>query len=428
MFKFLHAADVHLDSPLNGLERYEGAPVDEIRGATRRALENLVRLAIDRQVAFVLLAGDLYDGAWRDHRTGLFFVAEMNTLRDAGIPVYLISGNHDAANRMTKSLRLPPETVFTFATDRPESKHLDGYGVSIHGQSFATVAVTDNLAAGYPAAVPGNFNIGLLHTCATGDEGHEPYAPCSVDDLRRRKYDYWALGHVHQRRPLLVEEDLQIHFSGNVQGRHIRESGAKGCLLVTVDEQHRARAEFEPLDVLRWEPWVVDASDCHDGYQMLDRASHRLTELVAGCEGRVLAARVEVRGQTPVHDKLLAQPEHWTNELRSLARDVGGGGVWVEKVRFQTSPPRELDDSLLADGPLSELLQYIQELQADGGAAERLSGELADLRRKLPAELTENDELASLGEPGRVARLLDEVRPLLLSRLVAGAEAERIEA
>ena len=105
--KFIHAAYVHLDSPLRGLERYEGAPVDEIRGATRRALENLFELAIDREVDFVLIAGDLYDGDWKDHNTGLFFVKQAARLHEASIPIYMISGNHDAANRMTRSLRMP---------------------------------------------------------------------------------------------------------------------------------------------------------------------------------------------------------------------------------------------------------------------------------------------------------------------------------
>ena len=105
--RFLHAADIHLDSPLLNLERYEGAPIHEIRNATRRALENLVDLAIQQQVALVLIAGDLYDGDWPDHNTGLFFVGQMRRLREAGIALYMIAGNHDAANKMTRSLRLP---------------------------------------------------------------------------------------------------------------------------------------------------------------------------------------------------------------------------------------------------------------------------------------------------------------------------------
>src|ERR1019366_1543598 len=196
MFRFLHAADIHLDSPLRGIARYEGMPVDDIRLATRRAFDNLVGLAIDERVRFVLLAGDLYDGDWKDTSTGMFFVSRMTRLREAGIPVFLVAGNHDAANRMTKSLRLPPN-VSVFASKHPETKLLPEGDVVIHGQSFASQSIVENLAANYPAKRPGCFNIGLLHTSLSGYEGHEPYAPCTLDDLRGKEYDYWALGHVH---------------------------------------------------------------------------------------------------------------------------------------------------------------------------------------------------------------------------------------
>lgn len=415
MFKFLHAADLHLDSPLRGLERYDGAPVDEIRGATRRALENLVRTAIDREVSFVVIAGDVYDGDWRDHHTGLFFVAEMCKLRDARIPVYLISGNHDAANRMTKTLRLPEETVHRFGSKKPQTMHVEEYGVSIHGQSFASGAVTENLACHYPPAVPGNFNLGLLHTCATGDEGHECYAPCSLDDLRGKQYDYWALGHVHQRRRLLADE--HIHFSGNVQGRHVRETGAKGCLLVTVDDAGQPAIDFEPLDVLRWERCAIDASSCESGYDVLDRASDSLGQLLAASDERPLAVRMEIIGACPAHEKLAAEPQRWLTEVRSLARDVGQERVWVEKVRIQTSLPRVIDEAALEDGPLGELFHFIAELRADPGAATKLTDELADLWRKLPAELKEGDDAPRLDRADAVRNLLDQVQPLLVSRL-----------
>src|ERR1035437_9521159 len=146
MFKFLHAADIHLDSPLRGIARYEGMPVDDIRLATRRAFDNLVRLAIDERVRFVLLAGDLYDGDWKDTSTGMFFASRMTRLREAGIPVFLLAGNHDAANRMTKSLRLP-QNVSVFAARQPETKLLPEGDVAIHGQGFSNQSVFDNLAA-----------------------------------------------------------------------------------------------------------------------------------------------------------------------------------------------------------------------------------------------------------------------------------------
>ena len=163
MVSFLHAADLHLDSPLRKLERYEGAPAETLRSATRGALDNLVALALDRAVDFVLIAGDIYDGSWRDYNTGLFFASRMSRLGEADIPVFLIAGNHDAASRMTRSLRLP-ENVHQFPVDRPDTVRLDRLGVAIHGQGFASPAVKENLAAAYPPAVPGYVNIGLLHT------------------------------------------------------------------------------------------------------------------------------------------------------------------------------------------------------------------------------------------------------------------------
>ena len=155
-FRFLHAADIHLDSPLIGLERYESAPVEAVRGATRRAFENLVRLAIEEQVAFLLLAGDLYDGDWKDFSTGLFFVAQMTKLRDAGIPVFVVAGNHDAASQLTKSLRAP-DNVHTLFHKKPETRLVEAYNVAIHGQGFASQAVTEDISAAYPVADPGLF-------------------------------------------------------------------------------------------------------------------------------------------------------------------------------------------------------------------------------------------------------------------------------
>ena len=184
MFKFIHAADIHLDSPLRKLERYDGAPVEEIRGATRRALVNLVQLALEEEVAFVLIAGDVYDGNTRDFKTGLFFAAEMCRLADAGIRVFLISGNHDAENRMTRLVKLPKEMVYRFKPDKAETRQIEELGVSIHGQSFATPTVWENLAEAYPRAVSDHFNVGLLHTCVDKEGLHARYARCSLDDLR----------------------------------------------------------------------------------------------------------------------------------------------------------------------------------------------------------------------------------------------------
>ncbi len=267
MFRFIHTADTHIDSPLRGLEAYDGAPVEALRGATRRAFENLVRLALDEAVDFIVIAGDLYDGDWKDFSTGLFFTRQMARLREAGIPVYVIAGNHDAASVLTRRLSLP-DNVHFFSTRAAESKQVAGLPVVIHGRGFPHRAVPENLVPDYPAPVSGLFNIGLLHSSLNGAPGHDTYAPCTLRDLTDKGYDYWALGHVHQ--PQVLARDPWVVFPGNLQGRHIREAGARGCQLVSVsDSLEVIDAEHRPLDLVRWQRISVDLSAA-DG---LDQAS-----------------------------------------------------------------------------------------------------------------------------------------------------------
>ncbi len=258
MIRFIHAADAHIDSPLKGLEAHDGAPVDVLRGATRRAFENLIQLAIDENIDFMILAGDLYDGDWKDYSTGLFFRRQMARLFEKGIPVYLIAGNHDAASVISRKLSLP-ENVHVFSTRTTESREVAGHPVVIHGRGFPHRAVPENLVPDFPAAVPDRFNIGMLHTSLTGRPGHDTYAPCSETDLRQKGYGYWALGHIHQ--PEVISRDPWIVFSGNCQGRDVRESGPHGCRLVTVDDSLEvARVDWRDLDVVRWRVLEIDLS------------------------------------------------------------------------------------------------------------------------------------------------------------------------
>ncbi len=423
MLKFIHAADIHLDSPLKGLERYEGAPVEEVRQATRRAMENLVQLAIDQAAAFVLIAGDLYDGDWRDQRTGLFFVAQMAKLREAGIRVFVIAGNHDAANKMTRTLPLP-DNVHMFSHRKPETVVLDELGIAVHGQSFARAAVTTDLSANYPAAVTGMFNVGLLHTSATGREGHENYSPCTLDGLRAKQYDYWALGHVHAREVLC--EEPWVVFPGNVQGRHIRETGPKGCTLVTVDDRSHATLEPYHLDVLRWQTCAVDVTGAETSDEVLDQVRHELSCLASAADGLPLAVRVELRGACAAHRQIAAAPRQFVDDVRATALDVGGD-VWIEKVKRHTASPVDLAAMAVADGPLGELVELIEQLKTSPDELQAILGsDLKTLNKKLPAELTEQSDLLNVAEQQsgeQSADLLEEVGQMLVRRLSAREDA-----
>jgi len=418
MFKFLHAADIHLDSPLQKLDKYDGAPVQEIRLAGRRAFENLVRLAIAEEVSFVLIAGDLYDGDWKDYNTGLYLVSQVSRLREAGIAVYIAAGNHDAASRITKALRLP-ENVRVFPSGKPATFRMEGPGVAVHGQSFGTPAVRKDLSLDYPDPLPGLFNVGVLHTCATGREGHEPYAPCTVEGLRGKGYDYWALGHVHQFE--VLHDDPPILFSGNIQGRHIRETGPKGCVLVSVEDDGTTAWGFRELDVIRWAIMELDAAGSNSPHEVVERFRESLAHLLEDNEALPLVVRVMVRGETGAHGEMTADAERWTNEIRAAAVDTTGGRVWIEKVKIGTSPPSE-GVVPPPEGAIGELLRLIDELTSGQGELSPLTAELKDLEKKLPRELKKGARVAEMDDPDWITGLLRQLRPMLVRRLMGRGE------
>lgn len=411
-FVFIHAADIHLDSPLMGLERYEGAPVDHVRGATRRAFQNLVNLALETGVDFLLLAGDLYDGDWRDYNTGLFFVSQMARLQEAGIQVFLIRGNHDAASQITRQLKLP-ENVTLLSTEKPETVCLEDLGVAVHGQSFPTRAVTEDLSRNYPQACTGYFNIGLLHTCLNGREGHEDYAPCSLQYLANKGYQYWGLGHIHNRE--LLHTHPCINIPGNIQGRHIRERGEKGASLVRVKGGAVESVAFKALDVMRWSLVTIDASTFTTPGEVLDEAKTVLEEKLDKSQGRLLAVRFLISGSSPVHSRLVNEQDSFSQELRSLAVQLGLHSLWVEKVKIMTSPPID-SHTVLESYPVAFLLQYIDAYGEDTDLLVELGRELKEELNNLPPELFQGE--MQLHDPAFLRRLLSEAQELILSHLL----------
>lgn len=415
MFQFLHAADIHLDSPLRGLERYEDAPVDEVRSATREAFKNLVELAIDEEVAFVLLAGDLYDGDWRDYNTGLFFVSQMNRLHMAGISTHLVSGNHDAASQITKNLRLP-DSVIHYKHRSAQTVILKELGVAIHGQSFSDRSVDRDLAAAYPVGDPALFNIGLLHTSLDGRPLHDDYAPCSLDTLSSKGYCYWALGHVHRREE--VSHDPWVVYPGNIQGRHVREIGAKGCTLVTVENGDVTSVEARDLDVVRWSVVRVDLSDATSGSSTVNLVHGALVREIERSAGRMVAARLVLEGSSGAHADIARNPERWIHEYRAQALSLASPGVWLEKVQIQTRRPVELARQLGREDALGDLLRMIENLESVPLEIESLAKEFSDLKSKLPPELASGEDPLDPTNTEVLNATLPDVREILLARLL----------
>ncbi|MGG5811958.1 metallophosphoesterase family protein [Falsiroseomonas sp. CW058] len=405
--KFLHAADIHLDSPLAGLHARAEPLGEELRGCTRRAFAKLIDLAIEEDVAFLVIAGDLYDGDWKDFSTGLFVAEQMRRLAR---PCFLLRGNHDAESVITRRLPLPPN-VHVFATDRCETVQRPDLGVALHGHSFAERAVTRDLSAAYPAPVAGLLNIGVLHTSGDDPGEHDPYAPCRPETLRLKGYGYWALGHIHQRR-VLHREPCWIVFPGNLQGRHIRETGAKGASLVTVEDGRVVAVEHRSLDILRWAMLEVDAAGA-DEPALERRIAAAVADALAKAEGRPLLARLVLAGDCPVHGTPALEPDR----VMALALDAAaatGGRLWIEKLRLRTMPPR-----VVAADTLEPLRDAFRASLEDRDLAAALLREFETLRNRVPAPV--QGDLDVPRDVLGLARLLDEAWDAAAAAITAEA-------
>lgn len=415
--RFIHVADIHLDSPLNGLSAYPDAPAAQLRNATRDAFTALVDRAIEESVDFLVIAGDLYDGTWRDYNTGIFFCKEMGRLKRAGIPVYLLFGNHDAESEMTRKLDLP-DNVRCFSANKPETFLIERLAVALHGHSFKQKEITANLAAHYPVAIPAHFNIGVLHTALEGYAAHANYAPCTVDELNAKGYQYWALGHVHEF--VHWPGPSTIVFPGNLQGRNVRECGRRGAVLVTVDEAGEPSVERVFIDVLRWEHLQIDASDCETLVEV-SRSIGRALETLLDDDGHVpRAIRVTVTGRTKAHGELFGLESQLRSEVLAQIASIGNERLWLEKVRLQTEALVDATQAHERMDAFADLQEILAAAAADPEFSRQLQAELTPFATKAPLDLQPLLPLLEQIRLGTLKELVDGVSPGLLAHLAQG--------
>lgn len=406
MIRFVHAADLHLDSPLCGLD--ETAPAERIRSAPRQALINLIDFCRESQADFLLLAGDCYDGDCKDGATGAFLGSQLRRL--GNMPVVMIQGNHDAQSVITNFLPMPGNV--SQLKDKPRTVNLERLNVAVHGASFAKRSVAENLARNYPEAVRGAFNIGLLHTSLSQSGEHETYAPCTAEQLQQHGYHYWALGHIHTRK-VVREHDPAIVFPGNLQGRHARECGPKGAYLVQIDDEHAIESmTFQELDIVRWEciDIIVDAGMAAD--EVLLAATQRLAPLREAAGSRLLALRVVLSGPSLAYDAFQSDPRKWRERLAEYLKNEDDD-AWLEDVKFRTTP-RENDDREDWGDTESELAAALKAFRDDPALLKELiDGPLQELADKLPRELRDGLEPLHVQDPAWLMELLGRVLPTL---------------
>lgn len=393
-FRFIHTADIHLDSPLRSLALKNDEAADLVANATRRAFIRIIDLCIDERVDALIIAGDLYDGELNSMKTAAFFVSEMERLVAAGILAFVLRGNHDAESRVTRHIRVP-EGVHVFSS-RGDKVELEAHGVVIHGLSFSKPHVPESLLGKYRPAEAGLINIGVLHTSLAGSSQHDPYSPCTVEQLHAQGYTYWALGHIH-KRDVHIAGSSTVVMPGIPQGRHINEAGPRSVTLVSIDDNHDVTLEERRSHSVQFERVEIDVTGCNhweDLEALLGKAFDAEVDEHNVRGELYLIVRVTLTGESSLANQLRRDREALAELVELSAQRAGS--VLIEAVVNQitavkTAEPTPAD---LSD-PLTELDRIVASAMGDKFAANSPTMDeafviLEQLQAALPAELRES--------------------------------------
>ena len=416
--RFVHAADLHLDSPFSGLRSIVPEIAQTLHQATFNAYDKIIDLCIREQVDALLVAGDIFDGADRSLRAQLKFADGLNRLEAANIRSFICHGNHDPLDGWEAQITLPGgcHRFGAELTQTPVFEDEPGRAV-VYGISYPQREVRESLVPLFGAVEAGPFNIGLLHANVDSNPAHDSYAPCTLNDLKDTGMDYWALGHVHTRQ-VLSEANPTVLYPGNPQGRHPNEPGARGVYLVEVTDAGHVSLDFRAVDVVRWATLEIDIRALETEQSLVDKIEQEVSLCQDDADGRDIIFRLVLNGRGPLHDSL--RRPGFIDDLAERVNETGlrrRPFLWCERIRASTASlidreqqrqrsdfvgdlVRLCDELQVTPDSLSEIREKLQELYGRGNAGQYL-------RQYAP---TEDDllELMVSAEAACLAELLDE--------------------
>lgn len=414
-FRFVHTADIHLDSPLRSLAMRNGDLAELVGDASRQAFVSIVDLCLAERVDALVIAGDLYDGDQTSMKTARFLASQMTRLHQAGIRVFKIRGNHDALSRISKQLVFP-ETVTIFG-GRPQSvlQTAAGLDVMFHGLSFASPKAPDSLLPKYSVPREGAVNVGIMHTSLAGSPGHDVYAPCNATDLHAHGFDYWALGHIHVRQ--VHPGASTVVMPGIPQGRDINEAGEKSVTLVTIRDDRTVEIEERLTSIAQFERVNVDLTETEEWSDVVGRVRSALERVRASVKSRHAVVRLDLTGASPLSWALIRDRDLLLAEAEQAAEQTGD--TWVEKLELKVSPSTSQTSEEAAD-PIFELAQS---MRADAGS-DAFRAEARALVQKMVADLPPDGRDFAGKDEAELELFLDRVLAnganLVTARLKAG--------
>lgn len=413
-FRFIHTADIHLDSPLRSLAMRNPALAELVGDASRQAFVSIVDLCLAEGVDALVIAGDLYDGDQTSMKTARFLASQMTRLHQGGIRVFKIRGNHDAMSRISKQLVFPDTVTIFGGRPQPVLQTAGGLDVMFHGLSFASPKAPESLLAKYSAAREGTVNVGIMHTSLAGSPGHDVYAPCSVADLHSHGFDFWALGHIHVRK--VHPGASTVVMPGMPQGRDINEAGEKSVTLVTIRDDRSVEIEERPTSVAQFERVNVDVTGTMEGPEVIGRIRSALEGIRASVRSRHVVVRLGLSGATPLSWALIRDRDLLLAEAEQVAEQAGD--TWVEKLELDLSPPRT--ETLDIADPIFELAESMRA----NASSEAFRAEARALVLKTIADLPPDGRDFAGKDEAELELFLDRVlasgTDLVTARLKAG--------
>lgn len=387
-FRFLHVADLHLDSPFTGLRSAPPRVAESVQQATFSAYDRVIETALREQVDFVLVAGDVYDGRDRSLRAQLRFRDGLARLAQSGIESFVVFGNHDPLDGWSARIDWPAGT-HCFGAEKVEAVPVIRDGIrlaTVYGISHGHRELRTNVAQQVRANQEPGLAIGLLHANVEGIGGHDNYAPCRLEDLEAAGMDYWALGHVHNAQ-ILREAGPVVVYPGNTQARSRAEAGERYCCLVSADTNGLSQ-QLVAVDAVRWHEERISIAELGSDQELLDRLDGRCRELKEDSEGRPVVCSLTLVDSGDLHHAL-GRPGYLTGVLEHLHGEHSDDDVfvWVDRLRVQTAPGFDRDERKQARDFAAALLEVVDEIRASPEASAELAGELVPLREQIQKTL-----------------------------------------
>lgn len=359
--RFIHTADLHLDSPFKGITGLPPARLNELRDSTFKAFDRLIDYAVETRPDFLLIVGDLYDGEDRSLRAQLKFQIAMERLQEAGIPVFVSYGNHDHLGGSWTRFELPPN-VHEFTDEVGEAAlSVRGQEVVIHGFSYPQRHVREEMISGFPiAAGKETIHIGLLHGSQAGNESHAVYSPFTVGELQSRRYDYWALGHIHLRQQL--SESPPIIYPGNIQGRHRHEQGEKGFYEVELSKSD-TKMTFVPTNVIRFASLEVHGTSIRHANVLLETCQQAIETFISENGPSIIDLEIRMDAESAAFYNETSDAI-WLEALRELLQEQEQF-VWVQRLTGVTLSRAANSDNVLIEAVTAQLDNWSTKEWAD---------------------------------------------------------------